>query len=121
MRYFYLLIFFGLICLSGLAQVPDNNPGTGIINADSGIMHFELRVYPNPVKNERVTVEIFDDEIIEIRLINIAGKEVINKKISSGTTKSQLVLYEIPNGIYFIRVKTETSKTFVKKLIVSSP
>jgi hypothetical protein len=80
----------------------------------------ELRVYPNPTETGRVTLEMNTGEISEIRLINIAGKEVVFRKIDLGTPKYVLLLDNLPNGIYFVRVKSMDNKTVVKKLIVST-
>jgi hypothetical protein len=81
---------------------------------------FELKIYPNPTETGRITLEMKTGEIEEIRLIDIAGKEVITRKIDFGTPKYLLLLDEVPNGIYFVRVKTTENKVVVKKLVVSS-
>ena len=40
----------------------------------------ELKIYPNPVKNNQVTLSFQTKEIAEIRLVNITGKEVMKKE-----------------------------------------
>lgn len=81
---------------------------------------FELILYPNPTETGRITLEMNNEEILEIRLINITGKEVLLRKMEFGTPKYLLSLENIPNGIYFVRVKTTEDKIVVKKLVVSS-
>jgi hypothetical protein len=81
---------------------------------------FELILYPNPTETGRITLEMNNEEILEIRLINITGKEVLLRKMELGTPKYLLSLENIPNGIYFVRVKTTEDKVVVKKLVVSS-
>ncbi|HDR52996.1 MAG TPA: T9SS type A sorting domain-containing protein [Mariniphaga anaerophila] len=81
---------------------------------------FELNIYPNPTETGRITLEMNNEEIQEIRLINITGKEVLLRKMEFGTPKYLLSLENIPNGIYFVRVKTTGNKTVVKKLVVAS-
>jgi hypothetical protein len=81
---------------------------------------YQLKIYPNPCKTGQVTLEMNDQEIDEVRLINIAGKEVLQQKMEFGTNRYQLKLENVPNGIYFMRVKTTDNKTVVKKLVVSS-
>jgi hypothetical protein len=80
---------------------------------------FELKIYPNPTETGRITLEMAGNDLAEIRLVNIAGKEIMVRKPESGTSKYQLVLEGVPNGIYFVRVHTTEMKVVVKKLIVS--
>ncbi|SHI42358.1 Por secretion system C-terminal sorting domain-containing protein [Tangfeifania diversioriginum] len=81
---------------------------------------YQLKIYPNPCKTGQVTLEMNDQEIDEVRLINIAGEKVLQKRMEFGTNRYQLKLENVPNGIYFMRVKTTDNKTVVKKLVVSS-
>ncbi len=117
-RYIITIIFLSVI-LSGFAFEPSypsfyQNPT--IENAPVQ----ELKVYPNPVDNKRVTLEVSSDEIAEIRLVNIMGKELIARNLDFPVSKYLLTLENIPNGIYFVRVKTSKNKIVVKKLVVSS-
>lgn len=79
----------------------------------------ELKIYPNPCKNSKVTVDFNSKEISEIRLTNITGKQVLLKKYNFPTHKTQIQLNSIPNGIYLIQIKTSDNKVTVKKLLVS--
>lgn len=79
----------------------------------------EPKIYPNPCKQQKVTVELNSAEITEIKLTNIAGKEVLLKKYDYPEHKIQLQLSEIPDGIYLIRIKTNGNNSIVKKLLVS--
>jgi len=81
---------------------------------------YQLKIYPNPCKTGQVTLEMNAQEIDEVRLINIAGEKVLQKRMEFGTNRYQLKLENVPNGIYFMRVKTTDNKTVVKKLVVSS-
>lgn len=81
----------------------------------------ELIIYPNPCKTGLVTIETEYNNIAEIYLISIAGKKVIQRKTENGDSKYQLKIDKIPNGIYFMRIKTSGNKVIVKKLVVSSP
>ena len=112
------------ILLLGLTGKP-YNPVNDAIMQDTSIaeiqsVDYDLKIYPNPVENGKINFEIIDDEITEIRLINIAGKEVLVRKINFGTSKARLELHDVPNGIYLVRVRTLKNKIFVKKLVVSS-
>jgi|GEM_PF-687092 len=79
----------------------------------------ELRIFPNPVRNEKVTLTLHPSEITEIKVVNIAGKEVIKKKFTIPLKKTTLQLSDVPNGIYIIQVKTSDNGVIAQKLIVS--
>jgi hypothetical protein len=120
MKQLILLILFFVFTFTGFS----GNPGNLFLEQDQPSLtqenRFELKIYPNPTETGRITLEMNTGEITEIRLIDIAGKEVISRKIEFGTPKYLLLLNEIPNGIYFVRVKTTENKVVVKKLVVSS-
>jgi len=80
----------------------------------------DLKIFPNPCKDKKVTIELNADLISEIRLINIAGKEVFIKKIEIPVNRQQLELSNIPNGIFMVQVKTADYKIVVKKLLITN-
>lgn len=120
MKRLILLILFFVSTMTGFSGNPgnlfldQNKPSLGQEN------RFELKIYPNPTETGRITLEMNTGEISEISLVNIAGKEIITRKIEFGTPKYLLSLDEVPSGIYFVRVKTTENKMVVKKLVVSS-
>ncbi|WP_346856636.1 T9SS type A sorting domain-containing protein [uncultured Draconibacterium sp.] len=79
----------------------------------------DLKIYPNPCKNSKVTVDFNSNEIAEVTLTNITGKQVLRKEYEFPTYKTQLLLNDIPDGLYLIQVVSSDKKTVVKKLIVS--
>ncbi len=79
----------------------------------------EVKIYPNPSKNNRVTVEFKSHYISEIQLTNIAGKQVLKRNFDFAEKKKQLQLNGIQNGMYLLKVKSTDNKTVVKKFIVS--
>ena len=79
----------------------------------------ELKIYPNPTTTGKVNLEITKGEISEIYLTDITGKKVLTKKTQPGNSRCEIAVNEIPDGIYFIRVKSSENKIFVKKLVVS--
>jgi hypothetical protein len=114
-----LLIIFSSFISAVFAGYP-GYPGFQSTNDPGDSSQYELRIYPNPTETGRVTLEMNTGEISEIRLINITGKEVVSRKMEFGTPKYLLTLENIPNGIYFVRVKNTENKVVVRKLIVSS-
>lgn len=79
----------------------------------------EFKIYPNPCKQDKVTIESSMNNIAEISITNIAGKQVYSKKYFVPESKIQVELSEMPNGIYLVKIKNDTNKQIVKKLIVS--
>lgn len=120
MKRILLSTIFFIFILTALASLPSGSLNlqerAGTIDPNQK----ELKIYPNPAESGRVTLELNSGEIYEIRLINIAGKEVVYRKLDFGTQKYSLALDNLPNGIYFVRVQSTENKTIVKKLIVSS-
>jgi len=78
----------------------------------------ELRIYPNPCKDSKVSIEFVSKQITGVQLINIAGKEVLQKSFAYPESKKQIELEGIPNGIYLVRIKTGDQKLVTKKLMV---
>jgi hypothetical protein len=115
-KFLHIILFSVIIFLSSAAfPAYGSGPQNDVKPMDSN----ELKVYPNPAENGRVTLELNNGMISEVRLINIAGKEAATQKMDFETPKYTLELMNVPNGIYFIRVKTTENKVVVKKLVVS--
>lgn len=104
---------------TGLANQPTYSPfgNDTLVKVDE--VSSKLKIYPNPVSTGQVTLEMDDHEIAEIKVINIAGKEMLQKRTEFGVNKYELKLNNIPKGIYFLRVRTAENKVVAKKLIVS--
>ena len=121
MRLFLLLI---LIFMFGHAVFA--LPAPGIYYQDSTVTEGkppviqELTIYPNPARSGRARLELSKGEIAGIHLIDITGKKIIAKTPEQSASVSELSLSDVPDGIYFIRVKTSTNKVIVKKLVVSN-
>lgn len=118
MKKIILLIIISTLYFSGFAQ---NSAAEAWQNGDlqGNISAFEPKIYPNPCKQEIVTIELYEQEISEIRITNIAGKEVMLKKYPFAENKKQIQISEIPNGIYIVKIKTTDDKFLVKKLMVA--
>ncbi|GAB1453754.1 hypothetical protein MASR2M47_38100 [Draconibacterium sp.] len=120
MKKIILLIFIVTFSISGYSQnAVRSNPVWGNFNAEENINTAEVKIYPNPVKSEIVTVEFNKREIKEISITNITGKEVFLKTYPFAENKKQIQLNGIPNGIYFMKIKTNEDKIVIKKLMVS--
>jgi len=119
MKQFILLLIISAFYFTGQANQPaySHFGNDTLIKVDE--VSSKLKIYPNPCSTGQVTLEMEDHEIAEIKVINIAGKEMLQRKTNFGTNKYELKLNNIPKGIYFLRVKTTGNKVVAKKLIVS--
>jgi hypothetical protein len=79
----------------------------------------ELKIYPNPCKADKLTLELGTQQISEYQITNIAGKQIQKETFNYPENKKQILLNNIQNGIYLIRVKSVDKKSVVKKIIVS--
>jgi hypothetical protein len=78
----------------------------------------EVRIFPNPVTDKRVNIELADQSIQEIRITNIAGSVVYSKRFLAQVTKHQIVLENVPNGVYLMRVISDGNLSRTSKLMV---
>ncbi|WP_297101339.1 T9SS type A sorting domain-containing protein [uncultured Draconibacterium sp.] len=115
MKYIILVLFTLFIASASFAQ----DTGFTSLQNEEELTKTEVKIYPNPCKNNKVTVDFSTKEINEIRLTNIAGKQVYLKEYTFPTSKIQLQLNDIPNGIYLIQISTTDNKRTVKKLMIS--
>ena len=115
-----LIILFTVYTSTTYAALSDYVPGMQDSQDVTNLSQNELLVYPNPAESGRVTLEMNSGEISEVRLINIVGKEVLTRILDAGTTKFILPLDNLPDGIYFVRVKSSENNIVVKKLVVAS-
>ena len=119
MKKYILVLIISTFYFAGLASTPAYSSvgNDTLVKVDE--VTSKLKIYPNPCSIGQVTLEMDGFEIAEIRLINITGKEILQKKTDFGVNKYQLKLSNVPKGIYFLRVITTENKVVAKKLIVS--
>ena len=120
MKQFILIISLLAIYISSFSQNSTSNSNSWNSVFETVQNQPELKVYPNPVKNQKITIEMVNQRLLEIRLTNIAGKEILLKKFDLGVNKHLLQLKNTPKGIYLLQVKTTEDKAVVMKLIISA-
>ena len=85
------------------------------ISATVGIketsINLELSVYPNPI-TDYLTLKVDDFETLNFQLIDLQGKVIENKKVSS--TSTSINVENLPKAIYFLNVvkNKQVVKTF---------
>ena len=79
----------------------------------------KLELFPNPTSNELNVKALFQNTTnFEMNIVNVLGQEVFTKKFNEQSLNFSIDLKAIPNGTYFLRLKTADgiqSKTFLKK------
>ncbi|TYA52280.1 T9SS type A sorting domain-containing protein [Formosa maritima] len=73
----------------------------------------EFVLYPNPVKENAITVNILGLEFFSYQILNISGQ-----KLSHGTTEGNIDVSNLNSGIYFIKIhdgKEIRVKKFIKQ------
>lgn len=76
----------------------------------AGVRAGEWRLFPNPARGS-VMVEVVQPEVLT--LLDVSGREVLRKRLSSGGTRVDISA--LPQGVYFVRLD---GNALVKKLIV---
>lgn len=72
-------------------------------------------LYPNPV-NDMVTVKTGDDMISSIEVLDITGKRIAVQE-NLGGSQAQWSLAEVPNGVYLVKVVTDSGQ-YMQRLLV---
>ena len=121
MKQVLLIIVILIIQITGYSQEFSGNSSgwSNNVAVESEKNQPELKIYPNPCKDKKVTLEFNSDLLSEIRLINILGKEILIKRIEIPVNRIQIELTDVPNGIYMVQVKTSEDRIVVKKLLVT--
>lgn len=85
--------------------------GVGINELTSSL---QINVYPNP--NNGIFSISNEVKISEIILMNMLGEKIYSSQINSD--KANINLKNIPKGIYFIQIVSETNRITNKKIII---
>lgn len=98
------------------------DPNAVSVNEKNIDNNSSLNIYPNPANNSAsIVFSISEMENIEIELRNIAGSIVqtfpIGRK-EPGTFSFDIPLYELPSGVYFVKLKSIEKSVFKKLVIV---
>lgn len=89
------------------------NPGTAL-GVDQFAQNNTLKVYPNPVQNNRVSIYSSIEGEKEVSLFDLNGRVVLKKTM----TNNELDLTNVNKGVYMLQTKVGTN-TSTTKLIVN--
>lgn len=105
-------------CIISLGSCSDDTTNCTLVNF-TGLNNqsiLEFKVYPNPSTGQ-FTIDINNNnQSYSIQILDITG-QVIYTKGQIATSKTQIDLNSIAEGVYFVKVKTENGKT-VKKILI---
>lgn len=108
------LLYGTLIVNKILTRTTENTKITyyyGEATAKANDFNFlKLDVYPNPTNN-LITIGNSNFNIKKVELFNVLGKKIIS------TTKNQLKLENLVNGIYLFKVQDDNGSVVVKRII----
>ena len=91
----------------------------------SGVSETELfsksiSLYPQPAKDLlTISLNYFYDNNIEVKILDLNGKEIESKELTVNTGKAQLVLNNISDGVYIIKIKNSLSQVSTKRLVIN--
>ena len=74
-----------------------------------------LRVYPNPTTGE-LRIENGEWRIENVEVFDIYGKKLLSNHLIPSSSNQQINISELPAGVYFLRIQTETG-TVTQKVI----
>lgn len=99
----------GFHWMDSIIQYSFQTMGVDIVPFDKSVFN----IYPNPVHNElNINVEDTGLDIVSVSVYNQLGQLVLREQ----GYKSQLIVSGLKNGVYFVRVATQTN-TSTKKFI----
>lgn len=73
-----------------------------------------LKVYPNPVNNGNLNVELLADEDIQLDVINVLGEILVQTKLNVG--KNMINIGKLSKGIYVLNFKKTNGVSFQQKI-----
>jgi len=91
----------------------NDNPNLSVEEKTSSFA--DVKVYPNPVTNEfTVEIDAKQSSSVQLVLMDISGR--VMQQLTTTSNKIVLNLQELPQGVYFLEVLSNTQKV-IKKII----
>ena len=59
-----------------------------------------------------------DIDFVEVEILNIVGREVMQKRFESGTAKAALNLRQLNKGLYVIRIIFDNKTLITEKIMI---
>ncbi|WP_339614036.1 T9SS type A sorting domain-containing protein [uncultured Winogradskyella sp.] len=84
------------------------------LSTDSVEENEPIKIYPNPTKTGAVTISSLNNDVINIRVYDLLGKQVKNEILTNNT----LNVSDLNTGVYIIKL-TRNNATVTKKLVIN--
>lgn len=79
-----------------------------------------LKIYPNPVTGNNITIESTASSLLELHLLNIAGKEVYSNNFNTPVQKYRIIFDNTPEGVYLLKVILTDKSVKTMKVLIRS-
>lgn len=87
-----------------------------VAGVNEQVNSYDFELYPNPA-SDQIEIRSADRSIIEtVLVIDVAGKEVLNKKLN--TTDNKLAIGELKEGIYMIQLMNKDGLLLGRKKLI---
>ena len=87
-------------------------------STDDPASGLDIALYPNPAQDVvYLSLRELDRGAAVIRLMSVDGRELLTRELEEADASLTLNIAEVPAGIHFLEVQTETAKV-VRKLVV---
>ncbi|WP_298239540.1 T9SS type A sorting domain-containing protein, partial [uncultured Algibacter sp.] len=112
----------------GATEIPGNgldddcNPATDDTLSNDSFNLVDVQIFPNPF-DDRISISLplsIRNEILEVTLYNLLGKQIVSKRLISHTKLIQINnLDQLSQGVYILKVSLlmENNQHFVKRLV----
>ncbi|MGK0235552.1 MAG: endoglucanase, partial [Psychroserpens sp.] len=86
-------------------SVKTNKDCQGVYNKTI-IFNSEPFVYPNPIKNNTISINSFEfsENEVPVEIYNLKGQLLFSKSYNSATNQLKIDVSNIPNGIYILKI-----------------
>jgi photosystem II stability/assembly factor-like uncharacterized protein len=85
---------------------------------ESNNLENEINVFPNPA-SQFVNVDVKNYNVEEVSVLDVNCK-LVNTSISFFNTNAKIDVSTLPNGVYFVKVKSINNKPVYKKIIINN-
>lgn len=114
--------FYGLVTAQKVTSITESvtTYTPSVIGIESSIIDDDaLTILPNPA-SDLIAIQLkgMNKETIQVELIDLTGKLILNTEIVPGTTIGYLNIETLYNGTYQIRLKNKTNE-WTKKIVIN--
>lgn len=89
---------------------------SSIESSPDQISEMYVSIYPNPLTEDRLTIEA-NKVITEIIILDIVGKTIYREKFESGFTYTTVNFKDFSKGLYILKIAFEGKKFHTEKIL----